>query len=215
MQNKVAQIFDFMKILDKVCLVKRATLLSDGTSETDSSHIFKLAFWIMLVYPYLKHKYNYTRLLELALVHDIAEAETGDCPKSVQYAHPEMKQLKKKQELEAMQKYRDMLPQETGGRIFELWQEYEAKQTPESRLVSALDKVDANLQANFYHDGDVRYWLDCEDGEQYRRINTEKKHVVEILDERFVEELEKGTIAVSKENMRRWPDKFGNMTEPE
>ncbi len=215
MQNKVAQIFDFMKILDKVCLVKRATLLSDGTSETDSSHIFKLAFWIMLVYPYLKHKYNYTRLLELALVHDIAEAETGDCPKSVQYAHPEMKQLKKKQELEAMQKYRDMLPSETGERIFELWQEYEAKQTQESRLVSALDKVDANLQANFYHDGDVRYWLDCEDGEQYRRINTEKKHVVEILDERFVEELEKGTIAVSKENMRRWPDKFGNMTEPE
>lgn len=215
MQNKVAQIFDFMKILDKVCLVKRATLLSDGTSETDSSHIFKLAFWIMLVYPYLKHKYNYTRLLELALVHDIAEAETGDCPKSVQYAHPEMKQLKKEQELAAMQKYRDMLPSETGERIFELWQEYEAKQTPEARLVSALDKVDANLQANFYHDGDVRYWLDCEDGEQYRRINTEKKHVVEILDERFVEELEKGTIAVSKENMRRWPDKFGNMTEPE
>lgn len=215
MQNKVAQIFDFMKILDKVCLVKRATLLSDGTSETDSSHIFKLAFWVMLVYPYLKHKYDYTRLLELALVHDIAEAETGDCPKSVQYAHPEMKQLKKKQELEAVQKYRDMLPSETGERIFELWQEYEAKQTPESRLVSALDKVDANLQANFYHDGDVRYWLDCEDGEQYRRINTEKKHVVEVLDEKFVEELEKGTIAVSKENMRRWPDKFGNMTEPE
>lgn len=215
MQNKVAQIFDFMKILDKVCLVKRATLLSDGTSETDSSHIFKLAFWIMLVYPYLKHKYNYTRLLELALVHDIAEAETGDCPKSVQYAHPEMKQLKKKQELAAMQKYRDMLPSETGERIFELWQEYEAKQTPEARLVSALDKVDANLQANFYHDGDVRYWLDCEDGEQYLRINTEKKHVVEVLDEKFVEELEKGTIAVSKENMRRWPDKFGNMTEPE
>ena len=208
MQNKVAQIFDFMKILDKVCLVKRATLLSDGTPETDSSHIFKLAFWIMLVYPYLKHQYNYTRLLELALVHDIAEAETGDCPKSVQYAHPEMKQLKKEQELAAMQKYRDILPPEIGNRIFDLWQEYEDKQTPEAKLVTALDKVDANLQANFHKDGDVRYWLDCEDGELYRQINTEKKAVVSILDEEFVEELEKGTIAVSEENMRRWPDKF-------
>ena len=74
MQNKVAQIFEFMKVLDKVCLVKRATLLSDGTPETDSSHTFKLAFWMMLIYPYLKHKYDYTKLLELALVHDIAEA---------------------------------------------------------------------------------------------------------------------------------------------
>jgi len=208
MQNKVAQIFDFMKILDKVCLVKRATLLSDGTSETDSSHTFKLAFMVMLVYPYLKHKYNYTKLLELALVHDISEAEIGDCPKAVQYAHPEAKQLKKKQELAAMEKYRDILPPETGKHIFELWLEYEEKQTPEARLVTALDKVDANLQANFYHDGDVRYWLDCEDGEQYRRINTEKKKVVAILDEKFVEDLENGTIAVSEENMRRWPDRF-------
>ena len=208
MQNKVAQIFDFMKILDKVCLVKRATLLSDGTPETDSSHSFKLAFWVMLVYPYLKHSYNYTRLLELALVHDIAEAETGDCPKSVQYAHPEMKQIKKTQELEAIRKYSNMLPKETGNRIFELYQEYENKQTAEARLITALDKIDANLQANFYHDGDVRYWLDCEDGEQYRRINTEKKKVVAILDEKFIEELEKGTIAISEENMRRWPDRF-------
>lgn len=208
MQNKVAQIFEFMKILDKVCLVKRATLLSDGTPETDSSHSFKLAFWVMLVYPYLKHSYNYTRLLELALVHDIAEAETGDCPKSVQYAHPEMKQIKKTQELEAIRKYSNMLPKETGNRIFELYQEYENKQTAEARLITALDKIDANLQANFYHDGDVRYWLDCEDGEQYRRINTEKKKVVAILDEKFIEELEKGTIAISEENMRRWPDRF-------
>jgi len=208
MQNKVAQIFEFMKILDKVCLVKRATLLSDGTPETDSSHSFKLAFWAMLVYPYLKHSYNYTRLLELALVHDIVEAETGDCPKSVQYAHPEMKQIKKEQELAAIQKYSSMLPEEIGARIFELYQEYEDKQTPEARLVTALDKIDANLQANFYHGGDVRYWLDCEDGEQYRRINTEKKKVVAVLDEDFIEELEKGTIAISEENMRRWPDRF-------
>lgn len=208
MQNNVKKIFDFMKVLDKVSLVKRATLLSDGTPETDSSHTFKLIFWVMLVYPYLKHKYDYTKLLEIALVHDIAEAETGDCPKSVQYAHPEMKQLKKQQELEAMQKYKSILPTELGERVFALWNEYEEKQTPEAKLVAALDKIDANLQANFYHDGDVRYWLECEDGEQYRKINTEKKQVVAILDEDFIKELENGTIAVSEENMRRWPDKF-------
>lgn len=208
MQNKVQKIFDFMRVLDRVCLVRRATLLSDGTPETDSSHSFKLAFWAMLVYPYLKQNYNYIRLLELALVHDIAEAETGDCPKSVQYAHPEMKALKNKQELDAMHKYRDILPEEVGRRVFDLYMEYEEKKTPEARLISALDKVDANLQSNFYHDGDVRYWLDCEDGDQYRRINTEKKQIVAVLGEEIVEELEKATIALSMENMRKWPDKF-------
>lgn len=203
MQNKVQQIIAFIKILDKVCLVKRATLLSDGTSETDSSHSFKLAWLLMMIYPYLQHKYNYTRLLELALVHDIAEAETGDCPKSVQRAHPEKKKLKEAQELAAMEKYRSLLPPESGSRIFDLWREYEDKKTPESRLVTALDKIDANLQANLHRNGDVNYWLECEDGQHYLSINTEKKPVVAVLNEPAVEKLEDAVIALSLENLKK------------
>ncbi len=203
MQSKIEQILEFMKVLDKVCLVKRATLLSDGTSETDSSHSFKLAWLLMMVYPYLKHRYNYTRLLELALVHDIAEAETGDCTKAVQRAHPEAKKLKDMQELAAMEKYRDLLPEELGEQIFTIWREYEDKQTPESRLVTALDKIDANLQANQHKNGDVRYWLECEDGAQYLTINTEKKQVVAVLDEPIIEKLEDAVIALSCDNLRK------------
>ena len=208
MQNKAEQILQFMKVLDKACLVERATRLSDGRFETDSSHTFKLCFLCMLVYPYLKHKYNYTRLLELALVHDIAEAETGDCPRSVQRRHPEMKAQKDLREREAMLKYKDILPEPLGGQIFDLYQEYEGKQTPESRLVTALDKIDANLQANQYHDGDVRYWLDLEDGEEYFTINTEKKPVVAVLDEEIVEEVENAVIALTKGNIAKCNIKF-------
>lgn len=203
MQNNVRKIIDFIGILDKVSLVKRATLLSDGTPETDSSHTFKLCFMLMLVYPYLKHKYNYTRLLELALVHDIAEAETGDCPKAVQRAHPEMKRQKCLLEAEAMQRYKHLLPPELGEKIYALYEEYENKLTPESRLVTALDKIDANLQANRYHDGDVRYWSECEDGTQYYQINTEKKEVVAVLDEDIVNALEDEVIALSLRNLRK------------
>ena len=203
MPNKIAQILEFMKVLDKVCLVKRATLLSDGTSETDSSHSFKLAWLLMMVYPYLQHKYDYTRLLELALVHDIAEAENGDCPKAVQRANPKAKELKDEQELAAMEKYRDLLPSELGKRVFEIWREYEDKKTPESRLVTALDKIDANLQANQHKNGDVRYWLKCEDGEQYLTINTEKKQVVAVLNEPIIEALENAVIALSLENLQK------------
>lgn len=192
-----------MKVLDKVCLVKRATLLSDGTSETDSSHSFKLAWLLMMIYPYLKHEYNYTRLLELAIVHDIAEAETGDCPKAVQRANPDAKKRKDEQELAAMRKYRDLLPVELGERIYDLWREYEDKKTPESRLVTALDKIDANLQANQHRNGDVRYWLECEDGAQYLTINTEKKQVVAVLDEPIVESLEDAIIALSLDNLQK------------
>ena len=96
MKNNVEKILDFMQLMERVCLVKRDTLLSDGTAERDSSHIFKLSFFIMLVYPYLKKKYNYEKLLELALVHDIVEGITGDCPRSAQIAHPERQIEKQK-----------------------------------------------------------------------------------------------------------------------
>lgn len=202
MQSKIAQIFDFMRILDKVCLVKRATLLSDGTVETDSSHTFKLAFMIVLIYPYLKHKYDYGHLLELALVHDIAEAETGDYPKAMQRAHPEIKAKKDVEERAAMRRYSALLPEPAGQKIWDLYEEYEAKQTPEAKLVTALDKVDANMQANFYKGG-AAYWGEYEDGDQYYKINTEKKQVVAILGEEIVEALEEGTIELALENMRK------------
>ena len=50
MQNNVAKILDFMRAMERVCLIKRDTLMSDGSPETDAAHIFKLAFLIMLVY---------------------------------------------------------------------------------------------------------------------------------------------------------------------
>lgn len=200
MQNRIAQIFDFMRVLDKVCLVKRATLLSDGTAETDSSHTFKLAFMIMLIYPYLKHKYDYGHLFELALVHDIAEAEVGDYPKALQRAHPEIKAKKNAEEKAAMVRYSALLPEPMKRKIWDLYEEYEAKQTPEAKLVTALDKVDANMQANFYKGG-AGYWAEYEDGEQYYKINTEKKACVAVLNEEIVEALEEGTIELALDSM--------------
>ncbi len=204
MQNKVEQIFDFMRVLDKVCLVKRATLLSDGTVETDSSHSFKLAFMVMLIKPYLKHEYDYARLLEMALVHDIAEAETGDYPKAMQRAHPEIKAKKDAEERAAMERYCKLLDEPMRSKIWNLYAEYEKKQTPEAKLITALDKVDANMQANFYNNGDIRYWTEYEDGEQYYKINTEKKPVVAVLDEPIVEALEDGTINLALTNMKKF-----------
>lgn len=203
MQKNVTEILDFMRAMERVCLVKRDTLMSDGSPETDSAHIFKLAFLIMLIFPFLQKKYNYTRLLELALVHDIAEGVTGDCPRSAQIAHPERKKEKERREYEAMRLYQKMLPAPLNEQIFALFSEYEAKQTPEAKLVSVLDKMEANLQANRFGDGDVRYWQDCENGEEYYRIATAKKPLVNELDEEILTELEKSIINLTLENMER------------
>ena len=48
MSDTAAEILEFMRAMERVCLVKRDTLLSDGTPENDAAHIFKLAILIML-----------------------------------------------------------------------------------------------------------------------------------------------------------------------
>lgn len=203
MQDSAGKILDFMQILEHVCLVKRDTLMTDGSVENDASHIFKLAFLIMLVYPFLQKKYNYTRLLELALVHDIAEGVTGDVPRSAQVAHPERQKEKERQEKEAMLFYQKMLPPPLNLKIMELFDEYESRQTPEAKLVSTLDKMEANLQANRFGGGDIRYWKDCENGEEYYRIATAKKVLVADLDEEILTILEKNIIDLTLENMKK------------
>ena len=203
MQDKVAEILEFMLAMERVCLIKRDTLMSDGTAETDAAHIFKLAFLVMLVYPFLQKKYDYTKLLELALVHDIAEGITGDCPRSAQIAHPERRKEKERQEQEAMLLYKKMLPEPLNERIFALFREYEARQTNEAKLVSVLDKMEANLQANRFGDGDIRYWHDCENGDEYYRIATEHKPLVAELGENILTEMEQKIIALTLENMAK------------
>ena len=203
MQENVAKILDFMRAMERVCLVERDTRMTAGKPETDAAHIFKLAFLVMLVYPYLQKKYNYTKLLELALVHDIAEGITGDCPRSAQVAHPERRLEKEQLEQEAMEQYKNMLPYPLNEHIFALFCEYEERKTPEAKLVSVLDKMEANLQANRFGDGDIRYWSDCENGEEYYKIATAKKQLVSELKEDVLSELEQSIISLTLENMAK------------
>jgi putative hydrolase of HD superfamily len=203
MQKTVGDIVDFMNVIERVCLVKRDTLLSDGTPENDAAHIFKLAFLVMLVYPYLQHKYDYSKLLELALVHDIVEGVTGDCPRSAQVANPQRKTEKEKNERAAIESYRQMLPPPLDERIYNLFMEYESKATPEALLVSALDKLEANYQANRFANGDIRYWQECENGNEYYKIATAKKQTVAKLDEPILTEMEEKVIKLTLENMQK------------
>ena len=49
MSDTAAEILEFMRAMERVCLVKRDTLLSDGTPENDAAHIFKLAILITYI----------------------------------------------------------------------------------------------------------------------------------------------------------------------
>ena len=99
-----------MRALEEVCIVKRDVLLYEGSTENDAMHIFKLSFLVMLIAPYLKSKVDYTRMLEMALVRDIAEGKVGDYTAANQIVNPELKKEKKQKEEAAIKELKSLLP---------------------------------------------------------------------------------------------------------
>lgn len=201
--KRIDKIINFMRALEEVCVVKRDLLLYEGSTENDAMHIFKLSFLVMLITPYLKSEVDYTKMLEMALVHDIAEGKVGDYTAANQIDNPAIKEEKKYKEAQAIKELKKQLPAPLNKKIYDLYQEYEEKETLEAKIVSALDKLEANLQANQYKDGDVRYWGLCENGGEYYKMALKKKPLIKEIGEPILKDLENAIIALSKENMKR------------
>ena len=208
--KKVDKIINFMRALEEVCIVKRDLLLYEGSTENNAMHIFKLSFLVMMIAPYLKQDVDYTKMLEMALVHDIAEGKTGDYTLANQIANPNLKIEKKKREEAAIKELKSMLPPPLNKKIYSLYKEYEKKETIEAKIVSMLDKLEANLQANQYHNGDVSYWEECENGTEYYKLASTKKPMIQEIDEDIIIQLENAIVALSNKNIKKCKISQGN-----
>lgn len=81
----------------------------------------------------------------MALLHDLAEAETGDItPMMKQSNHLEMENKAMKQVLAGLDEPQRKL-------YWETWMEYQGKETKEAILVHDADKIDMLLQVNEYN----------------------------------------------------------------
>lgn len=192
-----------MKIVEKLGQIKRDNLMSDGRPENDTDHILKLCYLVLMVHPYLKQKTDYLKMLEMALIHDLVEAESGDFSLSAQACNPNLRTLKKQKEAKAIEHYKSILPAPLNQKIYDLFTEYEDRQTREAQIVWLLDKLEANIQANQYNGGDIRYWKDCPNGEMYYQYAITKKPLIAALDEDILSELQDFIIEVTRQNIRK------------
>lgn len=85
------------------------------------------------------------RALRLAVVHDLAEAETGDVATRVdpetQAVSTAEKEIREREAMADLAAPFEFLP---------LWEEYEARETAEARFVKDMDLIDMCLQALVY-----------------------------------------------------------------
>ena len=85
------------------------------------------------------------KVLKMTILHDWAESKIGDfMPEQIGYD--------KKSELEnyAMTEILESLPQKIQNNYQGIWDEFLSRETPESKLVYELDKLEMSLQAKIY-----------------------------------------------------------------
>ena len=82
------------------------------------------------------------RLLRMCLIHDLGEAIHGDVPAPAQQAG----MGKAEQERADLVELTASLPTALRQEILDLWDEYEAAESPEAKLAKGLDKLETILQ---------------------------------------------------------------------
>ncbi|WP_178916291.1 HD domain-containing protein [Natronomonas gomsonensis] len=112
--------------------------------ESVAAHTWGVA---LLVVRFCPPEVDRERALLLAVVHDVAEAETGDIATRAEAGAQSVDaDEKERREREAMAGPLAAL----GERIHEWWAEYEARETAEARFVKDMDILDTCLQALVY-----------------------------------------------------------------
>eukprot|EP00898_Chlorokybus_atmophyticus_P007422 jgi/Chlat1/7681/Chrsp64S07138 len=119
--------------------------------ESIADHMYRMAMMGLVLSP--DADVNRERCIQLALVHDLAEAIVGDIT-----PHDGVeKEDKSRLEAQAMQEINKMLgPGFAGPFVEELWKEYEEGITPEAQLVKDFDKLEMILQAAEYEQAQGR-----------------------------------------------------------
>jgi len=132
-----ARISTFILEVDRLKGVLRKTRpLAVDRPENSAEHSWQVALLAMLLASSASESVDVARVVEILLVHDIPEIEIGDV---IVYA--ERDPQREQQEAEAARAIFVILPEPQAAHCFELWLEYERRQTPESRYAYAIDRL--------------------------------------------------------------------------
>jgi len=120
----------FVREVDKLKHVFRRTWLLDGSRlENDAEHSWHLALMTVLLFEYAADEnLDVLRVLKMVVVHDLVEIDAGDT-----YAYDSAgRDTQSEREIRAADRIFSLLPADQGPQLRALWDEFEARETPEA-----------------------------------------------------------------------------------
>ena len=136
--NDINRIVSFILELDKLKGVTRKTRpLGLDRQENSAEHSWQIALLAASLEPYASAPVNIHRVIEMLLVHDVGEIDTGD---TIVYAE-EGAAERKLAEAKAVERIFGLLPEAQRDGFMGLWREFEEGKTPEARFAHAADRA--------------------------------------------------------------------------
>lgn len=159
MRQEIESILKVLELAERLKFELRHSYLSSGRQESVAEHTWRMSLMAVLIEPLLKQKVDTARLLKMIIIHDLVEAEATDITALDVLRNPEIKLDKIEREKKAIENLRLALKSTNGQEIFDLFYEFEDKETYEAKVANALDKLEVQLQHNH---ADFSTWEEIE-----------------------------------------------------
>jgi putative hydrolases of HD superfamily len=132
----------FLVECDRLKDIVRQTLnVHSRRPENDAEHSWALCLFVMTLAEHSNQPIDVLRVIKMLLIHDVVEIDAGDT-----YAY-DTARLAGQHDREALAADRlfGLLPADQAAEFRGLWDEFEAKATPDARFATSIDRFQAML----------------------------------------------------------------------
>jgi putative hydrolases of HD superfamily len=136
-QRLAAQLTFIVEVDRLKTVLRQSPLAAAARRENDAEHSWHLALMVILLAEYADEPIDVGHTVRLVVVHDLVEIYAGDTPlyDTVGAATQESR------ERAAADRLFGMLPADQAELLRGLWDEFEARGTPEARFAKAMDRL--------------------------------------------------------------------------
>jgi len=151
--NRLQKQLQFLVEIDKLKTIIRQTILIDKSRlENDAEHSWHFAMAAIILYEYVDQtKVDISRVVKMALIHDLVEIYSGDT-----YAYAENYEESVEKEKHAADRLFTLLPEQQAFEFRSLWEEFDKGETEDAKYALAIDTLQPQLN-NYYTQGEL--WL--------------------------------------------------------
>ncbi|HEX2133087.1 MAG TPA: HD domain-containing protein [Actinophytocola sp.] len=140
--ERLAAQLGFIVEVDRLkTVVRQSPLVAAERRENDAEHSWHLALMVILLAEYADEPVDVGRTIQLVVVHDLIEIHAGDTPLYDTTAA----ETQVAREQAAAERLFGLLPADQARLLRELWDEFEARRTPEARFAKAMDRLEPLL----------------------------------------------------------------------